>query len=350
MRVMAFIDGTWLSQSWQNSFEEENTEFDYRGFPGFLINKVSELFEISADNVDMVRCFFFTNYPENFDPEDSDMAERFMKFQDDLRRDGYEVLAFPLDYRGRRLRKKERPLEDDFLPREKRVDVALVTSLLCNAVVPGVYDIAVVVTGDDDFVPALQGVRNLGKRVMLVSIRRVCAAAYRNLIDRLGVRDVPTVFLEDSLEELSLSTALVELVCNHPDHEGPRTFRADLKTARKGITFCEVCRMKHWQARQRLGQENISTLLGALGSERYKLLTSNRRLGVVDRVFFERGFGFILDEEMLSSEEPRLLYFHASFLNKETDWRDIKAGMVVEFTPALTERGKQAKGVVLVEI
>jgi uncharacterized LabA/DUF88 family protein len=58
-------------------------------------------------------------------------------------------------------------------PQEKCVDISLAVSMLYNAVV-GAYDIAVILTGDKDFIPAMEKTRTIGKRVALCSIRSSC--------------------------------------------------------------------------------------------------------------------------------------------------------------------------------
>lgn len=45
---------------------------------------------------------------------------------------------------------------------------------------PGAYDVAVLVSGDKDFMPALSRIRQKGKRVALCSMRNCCA---RDLLD-----------------------------------------------------------------------------------------------------------------------------------------------------------------------
>jgi hypothetical protein len=57
---------------------------------------------------------------------------------------------------------------------EKCVDIALASEILYYATVPDAYDVAVVLTGDKDFVPALQRVRQMGKKVAICSSRSAC--------------------------------------------------------------------------------------------------------------------------------------------------------------------------------
>ena len=45
--------------------------------------------------------------------------------------------------------------------REKCVDIALAVEMMHYATTPGAYDVAVLVTGDKDFMPAIQAVGKL---------------------------------------------------------------------------------------------------------------------------------------------------------------------------------------------
>jgi len=65
----------------------------------------------------------------------------------------------------------------DIRPRRSCVDVALATKMLYFAALPAAYDVAVLVTGDQDYVPVVRAVRSLGKRTMLASFLEVDACA-----------------------------------------------------------------------------------------------------------------------------------------------------------------------------
>lgn len=114
----------------------------------------------------------------------------------------YEVVSFPIDYRGRRLRAADRDPDDTFDPREKCIDVALASYLLYYAALPHSYDIALVLLGDKDLKPALERVRLLGKRVAIASIQANCAKEYRDLGAGRGLKDFEIIWLEDLVVQL----------------------------------------------------------------------------------------------------------------------------------------------------
>jgi len=78
---------------------------------------------------------------------------------------------------------------------EKCVDIKLAVEMLHYATVPDAYDIAVVVTGDKDFMPALKRTRQKGKRVALASMMPGCNRALLDVKNR--VKDFKTIWLEE---------------------------------------------------------------------------------------------------------------------------------------------------------
>ena len=64
----------------------------------------------------------------------------------------------------------------------------------------GAYDVAVLLSGDKDFMPALQRIRYKGKQVALCSMRNCCS---RDLVDPGShVRDFEPIWLDDYLDYL----------------------------------------------------------------------------------------------------------------------------------------------------
>eukprot|EP01035_Chromulina_nebulosa_P017239 gene17239-22765_t len=82
---------------------------------------------------------------------------------------------------------------------EKCVDIALAIEMLYMASVPDAYDIAVLVTGDKDFIPAMQKTRLKAKRVVLCSKRNSCN---KDFIVHGTHRDLDVIWLDDYLDIL----------------------------------------------------------------------------------------------------------------------------------------------------
>ena len=199
-RVMVFIDGTWLAFSANRLADQHGLlgrtggPLDFGALPRVCAQEVASQMAVTM-GLDVVRTHYFGSIATNYDAVDQDAVQRRSEFFDSLRRHHrYEVYRYETDYRGHRVRRT--PGDDGFSPPEKAVDVGLATALLEMAAVSA-YDIAIVVCGDRDFVPALQAVRRLGKRVAIVSARGSCAREFSDPNDPMRVRDFDTMWLDN---------------------------------------------------------------------------------------------------------------------------------------------------------
>ena len=83
---------------------------------------------------------------------------------------------------------------------EKCVDISLAVEMLYMATVPNAYDIAVIVTGDMDFMPALEKTRLLGKRTAICSFRN--SINQDMLAPEARIRDFDVIWLDEYLDQL----------------------------------------------------------------------------------------------------------------------------------------------------
>jgi uncharacterized LabA/DUF88 family protein len=208
VRVMIFIDGTWLGYV-KKVLQEKLQSYDlevYKKLPLILTKKLKDYLQVSE--VDLVRINFFASIPVNVDPRDKEEVEEQRMFYERLHKDfGYETEIYEINFKGRRLHKEDRDPSDSFVPEEKCVDVGLSVSMVYYATI-NAYDIAIVVIGDQDYVPALQFIRKLGKRVMIASVHGSCAHFYdpaKDPDDTKRIRDIETVFLDEAIETESLT-------------------------------------------------------------------------------------------------------------------------------------------------
>lgn len=157
--TMVFIDG-------QNLFHgSKNYDPD---FEVDLLKLVEEL----SDGRDVIRSYYFDSYK----PDNRGDKERFYTF---LETNGFRVDAKPLRSR-------------DGAYVEKGADVGLATEMIARGFNDS-YDVAVLVTGDDDFSRAIRYVQDKGKTVDVASfsvnlssnLKRV-ADAYVELDDIAG--------------------------------------------------------------------------------------------------------------------------------------------------------------------
>src|SRR5260221_1041594 len=150
IKFMLFIDGTWLYWNTSRLVEasgEPGFVLDFGKLPRVLAEEVGR--RLGHDDWTVVRTHLFGSYAANIDPRDLEPVERRLNFFTMLRQQHhYEVEAFPIEFRGKRLRRTDRDPGDPFEPQEKCVDIALATSMLFNAAMANAYDVAIAVIGD----------------------------------------------------------------------------------------------------------------------------------------------------------------------------------------------------------
>ena len=258
---MVFIDGTWLysSQRYLSESYGKNINIDYGKLPRALAARIAE--QLSFGGVDIVRTYLFGSNAKNYLDADEEMVGKRRMFYDILREEyNYEVETYYIDYRQRRLRRKDRDPDDDFTPAEKCVDIALASSMLYNAALPFAYEIAILVGGDRDYIPMLQKVRRLGKRVAIASIRQTCSYELQNPKDRQGIRDFDVIWLEDMIEEIQLRQQLRQVHCESPLHEGIDLVWTDEFVRKNRPYFCRTCRERMREIRETEGAEAVEAI------------------------------------------------------------------------------------------
>ncbi len=276
IKAMLFIDGGWLYANMAElgkAAGKTDFQVDFGRLPGVLAEEISRQ---TGLRVDIVRSHYFGSYAENYDPVDENSVERRKAFFARLREDhNYEVETFPIDYRGRRLRRQDRDIDDGFAPREKCVDVALAVTLMRYAAMPDAMDVAIMVLGDRDFEPLLQEVRRFGKRVALASVDSACAAELADPADPSRVRDFEIIWLDDLLSKIDRW------------RDRTRTPRPD----------------------DRVDEEPTGRLLR----------------GRVKNIIGDRGYGFI------AAEDHEDYFFHANALESGLNFDDIQPNHAVVF-------------------
>ncbi|MEZ4956348.1 MAG: NYN domain-containing protein [Saprospiraceae bacterium] len=240
-KVMIFIDGSWLYNNFRNLGED--FQIDYGKLPRVIGDEVAAM--LGHNNVDIVRTFLFGSNATNYLDEDKDMVKRRRVFYDILREEyGYDVEVHLVDYRNRRLKKKDRHASDDFVPQEKCVDIALTSSMLYFAALPHAYDIAILVGGDRDYIPVLQKVRQLGKRVAIISIHGACSYDLMEGKNLKRVRDFDLIWLNDILDDIQMVNDVREIMCQSPFHVGDNPVETDEFVRKNRSFYCKDCRDK----------------------------------------------------------------------------------------------------------
>jgi len=253
-KIMIFVDGTWLyanTPRLADSFGKRDFQIDFGKLPSVLAEAVRE--QLGNTDVDVVRTYLFGSYASNNDPLDDAVVQRRLEFYEMLREEHhYEVEVFPINYRGRRIRKSDRNPNDNFEAKEKCVDISLATSMLYFAAIPFAYDIAIAVVGDQDFKPVLQHVRRLGKRVAISSIKGSCSDDLSDPTDQARIKDFDLIWIDDLLHKLELRHDPHQLDCESPSHKGARKVWTSFYPRRGQKFYCDDCRAQF--ERQRLEQ------------------------------------------------------------------------------------------------
>jgi len=339
-KVMIFIDGTWLYRTLPRLAEQSGkSEFkiDYGVLPRVVARELSERLGVGSEGVDVVRNHIFASLPTNYDPLDENLITRQNEFYKLLREDyHYETELFNIDFRGRRVRHSDRSPEDSFQPREKCVDIALASKMLYQAAMPFGMDIAAAVLGDRDFTPVLQTVRQLGKRVLLVSVRSSCAQELADPEDRERVKDFDVIWMDDLIEELELRYEPQWLECQSPEHEGDRAFQTTYRPRRGEPVYCDACRQAYAQRRSTNGlyvdtsEDDID-----YGPQVGLPVLGETLEGVVEFKKEEKGYGFVTTDDGVS------FFFHLSDL-EDLDFESLSEGQKVIFEVKTLPSGGKA--------
>jgi cold shock CspA family protein len=307
LKAMLFIDGNWLYKCTPGLGRVSNRpglKIDYGELPTVLMQELSRRV---GSEVDLVRKFLFASYPEHYDELDTPAARRTVDFLLMLvERQYYEVVSFPIDYRGRRLRAADRDPDDDFDPHEKCIDVALASTMLYYAALPHSYDIALAVLGDKDLKPALKNARLLGKRVAIASIQANCAKEYRDPGTSHALKDFDIIWLDHLVDRIAYDYDPVPLE--------PKPLAVPL-----GEELSDALGIL--QDQENAGRSQMPELL----------------VGRVKNIVSDRGFAF------LQTRDGRDYFFHMSFLEDGIEFDKLRTGdefaFEVEREPAAGKAG-----------
>ncbi|CBJ30424.1 conserved unknown protein [Ectocarpus siliculosus] len=193
LKVMVFIDGTWLYYSFFG--RGERCHVSAKLGPGWVYeyNVKWEMLPViisravhaqlarygqSSRLVEVVRTVVFSSARK-----DTDKDSTRMRMFNAMREKNFEVhMATTVGVQ------------------EKCIDIALAVEMMHYATIPDTYDVGVLVTGDKDFMPAMARTRQKGRRVCLCSMRNSCNQAL--LRDDAHVTDFEPIWINEYLDDL----------------------------------------------------------------------------------------------------------------------------------------------------
>lgn len=329
-KIMLFIDGTWLYSNMPRlaeTYMRQDFHIDFGKLPRILCAEIARQTGLAETEMDVVRTYLFGSYASNYDLRDDDAVQRRLDFFSMLKEDfHYEVDTFPINFRGRRVRAADRDPNDSFAPKEKCVDIALATSMLYLATIPNSYDIAVAVIGDEDFKPALQLVRRLGKRLAIASIKNSCSPSLADPRDEARVKDFDIIWLDDMRAQLELRYEPHLLECESPIHKGERKVWTTFYPRRGKKFYCDMCRNEFARQKDEEQRELVTSGLETSGDGSEPEGTVGQTLsGRVSRKISDKGYGFI------QATDGRSYFFHLTDLQNGLDFDAIEENWQLDF-------------------
>jgi len=237
LKTMIFIDGSWLFHNKGEimaAFNDPEFKINYQSIPEVIARHLEGHTNMA---VDVARTCFFGSIPvnkPNFDPT----AQQ--AFYDYLQKDcRFEVEIFEIDFKN----------QPNYSPQEKCVDIGVATSMMYYAAMPGAMDVAALVAGDYDYMPLLRRVRMMGKRTLLVALRKLgnVYPTSQRLLYSTDLFDFPPLFLEEHLDEIRLVKEKRIRQCDTCGTE-------ELTDWSGRFFYCQTCRARH---REETGRDAV---------------------------------------------------------------------------------------------
>jgi len=336
LKAMLFIDGTWFYSNVPKLCEStgrDDLQLDFGKLPPVIGEEVAR--RLGVPELDVARTSLFGSFAYNHDARDDDAVQRRLGFFAMLRQEHhYDVEALPVDFRGKRVRRTERDPQSAYEPKDRCVDIALAASMVYLATIPGAYDVAVPVIGDYDFAPAMRQVRQLGKRVVVVSIRGSCAPELADSRDDAGTRDADTVWLNDLLDRLELRYERHLMECESPIHKGDRRVWTTYHPRKGRQFFCDDCKLEFARQKQAAVQ-GLASWSGAPAPQDVAI-PGQKLTGIIVKKIPDRGYGFV------RATDGREYFFHLTDLLPGLEFDCLVEGIPVDFEVKRTAEGGKA--------
>ncbi len=189
-RSMVFIDGRNLLNSWGDyCFSQRYIKKNSTTGKEMPAKKISykNLMEQITQTTDCIRGYYYDGLPAS-------PGKDLIKFHDMLRANSITVVTKPLRYRSKICKHCNK--QDVDVPYQKGIDVALVTEVM-NLGFENAYEIAIIVSGDNDFEDAIRYIKSKGKQVWVVSFRNCLGGDIMRVADKV-------IFLDKLFSSITL--------------------------------------------------------------------------------------------------------------------------------------------------
>lgn len=303
-KVMLFADGTWFYQNMSRLLDYTEDRFyqvDFTRLPEAILEDLNE--QSPGLQAEFVRGYMFGAYPVKVDPLDEALSQRQKDFYTRMREDFfYHVETYPVNFKGRRIRRSDRDATDPFHPREGQAAISLATTAL-QCAFNHAFDIGVFLIGDRDYKPAIRAVRRFGKRTVILSIRNCCTPEFSAVQERAMVADFDTLWMDDMVPRIQLTRELRR----HEEYDGETAAYSESRPPAPSYT-----------QRQRQFEE--------IEQERQRALEEGAEVhGAIKTIKLDKGFGFI------TSDGGQDYFFHYTDLDEGLEFSEELMGMPVSF-------------------
>lgn len=175
-KTAVFIDGGYFAKILEKQFNSPRIDF----------SKLSA--KICGDECSLLRTYYYNCMPYKQDPPSIEEAKRYsnmQKFVDALMKlQRFDVRLGKLEYRGLDINNKP-------IFQQKRVDILLGCDLVLLSAKNRISK-AVIITGDSDFIPAIEIAKNEGVETVLFHSNAYGCVPHQSLMQAVDVRNLIT--------------------------------------------------------------------------------------------------------------------------------------------------------------
>lgn len=289
LKSALFIDGTWFLRNTPNS---RLFKLDYTNLFSYFTTMLTQQKHVNITNI-MTQIVLGSAI--NVHPDDEDARSLREKYILHMQNSA-NVNVYSTNFRRNKI--------SEGLVYEKFVDVALASMMCYYASIPSLFDVAILVLGDRDFIPAIDTIRNrFGKQVAIVTYNEHCAGEYIKNLPKY--RDFDIIWLTpDILNMYDLTGKKHIIPCESPLHKGDRNVETDFWPQQDQKFYCEQCRIKFSDLSDQKSED-----------------TENVQ-GEIIKFFELKSYGFIL-------AKGGEYFFHTKHVSEESG--DIEVGKKVLF-------------------
>jgi uncharacterized LabA/DUF88 family protein len=169
-RLMIFIDGAYLAKNLHDTFQGKEWDCDPNQLTTGLIQMTAKPMQ-----PDLVRVYYYDAIPDDENKLEGERKKLLTNFE---KLDNYQL-------RKGRLKDSRNPTELG-KRKQKGVDILLSIDMLSKAY-ENHYDIAIILTGDDDFLDLVEAVKDAGKRVVGVYFEKHISEELKNAFDKVVI-------------------------------------------------------------------------------------------------------------------------------------------------------------------